>query len=811
LLLGVIYDGLHDLHIVDAIDGIVSSLPLLPSTSDCQDVQTSLVSISSTDAYTLRQLVLNFKNAGIDILVGPDNPEIGAIIQGLCEELSMVYVYSYTKMSWKNNEFSFGLFPSEQYMKQIDVLLNDWQWRSFAVIIEDNQSVDHLLPILNRRSSSPIVIRVRMADPDGMMDAAREVKSYCGNAMCWNSTNKAVIMMNSVSTIKFLEASLKLGMISRRNWFLATSLDNVIDHLQSFHHNSFRLSLPALETQFEWIRSTTTPTYEIYDRLYKAWKKKYSDVQHTKLSYSLAADSVILACYIHTRTNMTSQPKGEEPSEMFFRGLSGPVRFMGGEQRTDASVPIYELGTHGESLKIGTYTIERGSSTLSAHTNDMPGSHAFESLHEQQRKVLKVTTIAERPYVMEKTLPDGTIEGYEGFCIDLLDKLALHLGFEYELNIVRDAKYGRPKANSTEWDGMIGEILNGNADIAVAPITVTARRLEVVDFTDPFLQLGISMLMRTPDKKATASITSFMWPLSPRVWMFSAIGTFLTAFVITLIAVLSPRESPEQFNIKNSFWYLMCILLRAGSGFNCQSSASRIASSVWWTFSLVLIAQYTANFAAVLTVDRKSMPFNSFEELGNQTEYSFGSIYGGSTMQFFQYSRLETFKRIWERMENATPSSFVESNDQGVERVYVFLMESASLEYEVTQNCNLTRVGNIVLGSNGYSIALPKGMSRSRWREKLTRQILDFNEKGIMMMLKNNWWKSSEQTEECQSAQSTGGEEGSGGALGFENTLGLFVLLGAGLALSMIVALIEKGAFTLSVLRKEGRVTPVLR
>lgn len=37
-----------------------------------------------------------------------------------------------------------------------------------------------------------------------------------------------------------------------------------------------------------------------------------------------------------------------------------------------------------------------------------------------------------------------------------------------------------------------------------------------------------------------------------RVWMFSAIGTFLTAFVITLIAVLSPRESPEQFNIKVS-------------------------------------------------------------------------------------------------------------------------------------------------------------------------------------------------------------------------------------------------------------------
>ncbi|GMR60477.1 hypothetical protein PMAYCL1PPCAC_30672, partial [Pristionchus mayeri] len=809
---GVLYDNEYESHIVDAIEGIVASLPLLPSTSECQDVQTSLVSISASDAYSLRQHVMNFKRADIQVVIGPGDPELGMIVNELCEELGLVYIYSYLKMGWFEKRRSFGLFPSEGYIKQIEVLLADWQWKSFAIVVEENRDVDYLLPILNRKSrlSSPVVIRARIDDAQGMMRAAREVKSYCDNTMCWNGTNKALVMMSAENTVRFLEESLKLGMISRQNWFIVTSLDNVLDHLDAFHHNSFRLSLPALETQFEWSRSTTTPTHKIYEELYASWRRKYRDIRHTKLSYSLAADSALLACHLHTKTNMTRHGSDEQP-ELFFRGLSGPIRFMGSEQRVDANIPMYELGTHGESLKIGTFSIERGSSTLSVHTNDMPGSHAFESLHEQQRKVVKVTTIAERPYVMEKTLPDGTVDGYEGFCIDLLDKLSAHLGFEYELSIVRDAKYGSQKGNSTEWDGMIGELLSGNADIAVAPITVTARRLEVVDFTDPFLQLGISMLMRTPDNKATASITSFMWPLSPRVWMYSAIGTILTAFVITLIAVLSPRESPEQFNIKNSFWYLMCILLRAGSGFNCQSSASRIASSVWWTFSLVLIAQYTANFAAVLTVDRKSMPFNSFEELGNQTEYSFGSIYGGSTMQFFQYSRLETFKRIWEGMENATPSSFVESNDQGVQRRYVFLMESASLEYEVTQNCNLTRVGNIVLGSNGYSIALPKGNECSRLRERLTRQILDFNEKGIMMMLKNNWWKSSEQTEECANGQKTAGEETNGGALGFENTLGLFVLLVAGLAISMIVALIEKAAFTLTVLRSEGRVTPVLR
>ena len=71
-------------------------------------------------------------------------------------------------------------------------------------------------------------------------------------------------------------------------------------------------------------------------------------------------------------------------------------------------------------------------------------------------------------------------------------------------------------------------------------------------------------------------------------------------------------------------------------------------------------------------------------------------------------------------------------------------MESASLEYELTQHCNLTKVGNVVLGSNGYSIALPKG---SKWRDRISRQILDYNEKGIMMIMKKKWWKKTPQIE----------------------------------------------------------------
>lgn len=38
-------------------------------------------------------------------------------------------------------------------------------------------------------------------------------------------------------------------------------------------------------------------------------------------------------------------------------------------------------------------------------------------------------------------------------------------------------------------------------------------------------------------------------------------------------------------------------------------------------------------------------------------------------MQFFMYSRLDPFKKIWQRMNNSTHPVFVESNHDGVAKV----------------------------------------------------------------------------------------------------------------------------------------------
>ena len=46
---------------------------------------------------------------------------------------------------------------------------------------------------------------------------------------------------------------------------------------------------------------------------------------------------------------------------------------------------------------------------------------------------------------------------YEGYCVDLADKIAEYVGFKYELRIVRDGKYGAKEQDGT-WNGMVGEL-----------------------------------------------------------------------------------------------------------------------------------------------------------------------------------------------------------------------------------------------------------------------------------------------------------------------------------------------------------------
>ncbi|XP_010075241.1 PREDICTED: glutamate receptor ionotropic, kainate 2-like [Pterocles gutturalis] len=150
---------------------------------------------------------------------------------------------------------------------------------------------------------------------------------------------------------------------------------------------------------------------------------------------------------------------------------------------------------------------------------------------------LIVTTILEEPYVMFKK-SDKPLYGndrFEGYCIDLLKELSTILGFSYEIRLVEDGKYGAQEDANGQWNGMVRELIDHKADLAVAPLAITYVREKVIDFSKPFMTLGISILYRKPNG-TNPGVFSFLNPLSPDIWMYILLAYLGVSCVLFVIA-----------------------------------------------------------------------------------------------------------------------------------------------------------------------------------------------------------------------------------------------------------------------------------
>lgn len=111
---------------------------------------------------------------------------------------------------------------------------------------------------------------------------------------------------------------------------------------------------------------------------------------------------------------------------------------------------------------------------------------------------------------------------------------------------------------------------------------------------------------------------------------------------ITIPPLSTPTSShvmakmSNKFSLLNSFWFAFSSLMQQANYASPNSMSGRIVSAVWWFFTFILISSYTANFAALLTIERMTTPINSVEELAAQRSIQFGTLLGSSTMEFFK-------------------------------------------------------------------------------------------------------------------------------------------------------------------------------
>ncbi|KAG1692281.1 putative glutamate receptor [Nymphon striatum] len=280
---------------------------------------------------------------------------------------------------------------------------------------------------------------------------------------------------------------------------------------------------------------------------------------------------------------------------------------------------------------------------------------------EIKSEIIKVVTIHDPTYVIiDSKIPIRI----SGIYADILDCLKQDLETNFDLHIVHDSNYG-VKLRNGSWNGMIGELIDEKADIALGPLSMTAERLDVVDFSPEILQSGLSIVYQKPII-LNFNIQSYLAPFSINFWYM------VTASVLVYWACLhffrlscNEVECKAEYHARRNLFTIFAMITMQGQDYGPSKSAIRGVLWILWIWCIIINVAYTANIFSVLARQSKSVPFKSLREFSNQDEYKPLILENSAMISFFQNSSVPWNKKIWKKILDGGQESFVNTTSEG--------------------------------------------------------------------------------------------------------------------------------------------------
>ncbi|KAH0518664.1 Glutamate receptor ionotropic, NMDA 2C [Microtus ochrogaster] len=378
---------------------------------------------------------------------------------------------------------------------------------------------------------------------------------------------------------------------------------------------------------------------------------------------------------------------------------------------------------------------------------------------------LTVATLEERPFVIVEspdpgtggcvpntvpcrrqsnhTFSSGDITPYtklccKGFCIDILKKLAKVVKFSYDLYLVTNGKHG--KRVRGVWNGMIGEVYYKRADMAIGSLTINEERSEIIDFSVPFVETGISVMVARSN--GTVSPSAFLEPYSPAVWvMMFVMCLTVVAITVFMFEYFSPvsynqnltkgkKSGGPSFTIGKSVWLLWALVFNNSVPIeNPRGTTSKIMVLVWAFFAVIFLASYTANLAAFMIQEQyidtvSGLSDKKFQRPQDQyPPFRFGTVPKGSTERNIRSNYRDMHTHMVKFNQRSVEDALT-SLKMG--KLEAFIYDAAVLNYMAgkDEGCKLVTIGSgKVFATTGYGIAMQKD---SHWKRSIDLALLQF-------------------------------------------------------------------------------------
>ena len=333
---------------------------------------------------------------------------------------------------------------------------------------------------------------------------------------------------------------------------------------------------------------------------------------------------------------------------------------------------------------------------------------------QAQPESLRVATRIIKPFVFEE---GGNLTG---FSIELWQEVAIQLG-------TRTNYVVKPTLRE-----LLDATQTGEADLAIAAISITEERERSWDFSHPMFDAGLQIL--GPEQGGSSShVASILSTIFSRsflpVFAFLIIGALVAGHIVWFFErhrtdelVSSPRYYPGV--LEATFWAASTLATQAEAW--PKSAVSRAVSVVWMFTAVLFVAYFTAAVTSALTVQQLKSDIQGPEDLPGRRV---------ATVQSSTAARY-----LMERNVNASEFNTVEEAIQSLEQgdTDAVVYDAPVLQYYASHEGRAkVQVVGSVFRKESYGIQFPK---ESPLRKPVNEALLRMHENGTYDRLQTKWF-----------------------------------------------------------------------
>ncbi|XP_062162775.1 glutamate receptor 2.7-like [Alnus glutinosa] len=498
-------------------------------------------------------------------------------------------------------------------IKCVADIVGVYQWKKVVVIHEDG-------PYASDSGMSALLLSKALQDVDSEIDyrlvlpPASSLSSPKGFVLdellkLQNATKSRVFIVLqsslSMATHLFREAK-NLGFMGNESAWIIT--DSVTSFLYSVDDSVISSMEGALGIKTYY--STSTDSYKDFYALFsKKFQSEYPEEANPKPGIHA------LRAYDSIRT--ISQASNISSAEILLRniasssfsGLSGEIRFEGGKLlQTPPKLRIVNVrNKRYEELDFwapydrfskGLVT-EKGRQRLAAPViwpAEMNLSRPKGWAMPTDKNPLIIGVPGRTSFQKFVKVDDSNKDDikYGGWCIKVFEMVLSNLNYSLPYKFV---------AFNSTYDELVYGVFDKTYDAVVGDVTILADRLEYVDFTQPYTESGLSMIVPTKPEESKAWI--FLKPFTWEMWVVTGAIMLYTMLIIWFLEhQCNPEFSgPWKNQIGTTFWFTFSSLFFAHRE-KINSNLTRVVVVVWLLLVWILTSSYTASLSSMFTVQR---------------------------------------------------------------------------------------------------------------------------------------------------------------------------------------------------------------